>query len=122
MVTIKKKEGPMLKDIPLKHVMAFNAVSAPAYMGQAAGLIHKRADGEVIDVIIIAKDIETLRKFYDDVADSKLKIEKSVPVGMAHAGQLRIIPASGYSGNTGGPGIPVAQPIRDFYDDESEEW
>lgn len=120
MVTTKKKEGPMLKDIPLKHVMAFNSVSAPAYMGQAAGLIHKRDDGEVIEVIVLAKDIETLRKFYDDVVETELKIEKSVPVGMAHAGQLRIIPASNYSGPTGGS-IPVAQPT-DKQCDESEEW
>ena len=121
MVTIKKKEGPMLKAIPLEHVMAFNAVSAPAYMGQAAGLIHKRNNGEVIEVIVLARDIETLRKFYDDVHEVKLKIEKSVPVGMCHAGQLRIIPASGYSGNTGGLGIPVAQPTNK-QDNESEEW
>lgn len=120
MVTSKKKEGPIIKDIPLKHVMAFNAVSAPAYMGQAAGLIHTLDDGRQIEVIILAKDIETLREFYNDVSEKGLNIEKSVPVGMCHAGNLRIVSASNFSGQTGGS-IPVAQPTNK-QDEESEEW
>lgn len=120
MVTKKSEPTPEIKDIPLKHVMAFNAVSAPAYVGQAAGLIHTSKAGEKVEVIIIAKDIETLRSFYDDVAALKLKIDKSVPVGMAHMGNLRIVNAANFSGETGGS-IPVAQPTKK-QDDNEEEW
>ena len=119
MVTAKKPTGPQLKEIPMRHVMAFNAVSAPAYMGQAMGHIWKSSDGKEHEVIVIAKDIAGLQLFCQDYElDVKLDIEKTKPVGMAHAGQLRIIPASGFSGETGGS-IPIAPPKKD---EESEEW
>lgn len=121
MVTAKKTEGPQIKEIPMRHVMAFNAVSAPAYMGQAMGHIWKSEDGKQREVIVIAKDIEGLQQFVKDYElEVSLNIDKTKPVGMCHAGQLRIIPASGYSGATGGS-IPVAQPTGK-QDEESEEW
>ena len=57
------KEKTVL-NMPAHHVMAFNAVSAPAYVGRAATLsIDGSLDDEPdIDAIIVCKDSASLRK------------------------------------------------------------
>lgn len=122
MVKENKKSAPQITSIPLQHVMAFNAVSAPAYMGQAMGHIWKGADGQQHEVIVIARDIAGLQRFTEDYElEVALDIKKTVPVGMAHAGNLRIINGANFSGDTGGD-IPVASPAKKQATKDDEEW
>lgn len=115
----KPKTVDPLRQIPMRHVMAFNAVSAPAYVGHAVGHRWRDSKGEH-EVIVIAKDVETLTHFNDTFElEAKVNQEKVVPVGMAHMRSLRVVNAEGYSGVTGGS-IPVATPVSKK--EESEEW
>lgn len=73
--------------------MAFNAVSAPAYVGVAVRqVIDCSLDGDAdIDVVILAKDEETLKRFRDHALAGSI-MTKFYKVAMAETKTLRIFP------------------------------
>lgn len=80
-------------DIPMAHVMAFDAVSALAYVGVAAGhRIDCTLDGDPdMQIVILAKDRETLQRFHRHIGIA-LDITKVQAVAMASTKTLRIMP------------------------------
>ena len=73
--------------------MAFNAVSAPAYVGVAVRqIVDCSLDGdEDIDVVILAKDEATLKRFRDHALKGH-EMTKFYKVAMAETKTLRIFP------------------------------
>ena len=90
----KKPNLPI--DIPMEFVMAFNAVSAPAFVGTCAALsLDKELDGEPnIEVIVMAKDPAMLQRFFSELPHS-LDLNRTYPVALAHQKHLRLAWASG---------------------------
>lgn len=82
-----------IKDIPMAHIMAFNMVSAPAYVGVAAGqIIDCTLDDEPdMEVIILAKDEATLKRYHKFVGIG-LDTTKVQKVALASTRTLRIHP------------------------------
>lgn len=94
MSTKKKEPGPGPVDVPMQHVMAFNAVSAMCHVGVAIGL---RIDGSLddepdTDVIIMAKDEAALLKFHQSIGRSS-DMAKVKAVALADRASVRVIPA-----------------------------
>lgn len=119
---VTKKPIKPISDIQLKHVMAFNAVSAPAHIGIACGHRYIDADGVETEVIIIAKDNAALAKFHIDYGlQDEFDKDRTVPVGLAHLRNLRILKASEFSGESGGS-IPTNQGVSKPDETDSEDW
>ena len=92
---VSKKPEHRPARLPMEHVMAFNAVSANCYVGEA---IAQRIDGSLddepdFDIIIFAKDKGRLIKACEYLG-LKPDIEKSQPVAVAHRNSVRIANAS----------------------------
>lgn len=92
---IKKKKAIEPLDVPMENVMAFNAVSARCYIGQAVAL---RIDGSLddepdTDVIVIAKDEAALQKFHDSIGRS-VDITKIKAVAVASRSTVRVLHAT----------------------------
>lgn len=75
----------------IHQVMAFNAVSAPAYVGKAVGLIVDCSmdDEPDIQVIITARTDAELQRFHDLIGQ-KVDLTKSKEVAIAWTAYLRV--------------------------------
>lgn len=95
-----------IKDVPIHHVMAFNSVSAPCHVGVAMGWrIDCSMDDEApIELVVMAKDIETLRRFKAQQPGLKKIVDKTnyYPVAMAQQRHLKIMKAADMQYNTAG--------------------
>jgi hypothetical protein len=90
MTSSKKPVDPC--QIPMAHVMAFNAVSANAYVGHAiAECVSCDLDGDPdFDVIVLAESVDNLKRFFA-LTGMKADFTKSAPVALAHQRDLRIM-------------------------------
>jgi hypothetical protein len=89
---VSKKPESQPAILPMEHVMAFNAVSANCYVGEA---IAQRIDGSLddepdFDIIIFAKDRQQVLKACEYLG-LKCTIEKSQPVAVANMKDIRVI-------------------------------
>lgn len=87
------KINRIFTSIKVEHVMAFNNISAPAYLGRAVAI---ELDGSLDDepdlgVIIVANDDATLARFYERIGQ-RLCPEKVKPVGVVYAAHIKVIP------------------------------
>lgn len=83
------------KGLPMEYVMAFNAVSAPAYMGEGAAL---RIDGSLddmpdIEVIVIARNKAELQRFHDHIGQ-QIDLTKSKPLATTWTKFVKVLPYS----------------------------
>jgi hypothetical protein len=88
---VKKPTMQPLKDLPCLHVMAFNAVSAPALVGAAVAF---RLDGELdadVEVVLTAKDKASLSRAVQLLGFSDTDESKFVAVGIANMKHLKVL-------------------------------
>lgn len=80
-------------DIPKAHIMAFNMVSAPAYIGVAAGHFIDGSLDDIPDfhVVIMAANKEDLQRYHDHIGQ-RLDMKRVEAVALASTKTLRIYP------------------------------
>lgn len=79
----------LFKDIPVRHVMAFNSISALAYVGAAGAYVNP--EDPSLQFILVAKDRETLVRIFEYL-EVPFDAEKAKPVGVTSTTHLRLIP------------------------------
>lgn len=84
-------KSELFNDIPIHHVMAFNAVSAPAFIGQASAVvIDCSLDDEAdLGVIIVAKSKYDLERFFEFI-ECESHPAKFKEVAVTHTAYLRV--------------------------------
>lgn len=93
---MSKKQAPRIFDkVPLANVGTFKNVSAPCYVGVGGALdLNEKPE---VGVIIVAKDVETLKAFYEHIG-IELVIDRTRDLVVAWRHHMHVMHADDLSG------------------------